>query len=632
MFRWAFLILLATSARAGNDAPFYLRGTATNQAIGGINANAIDQSNKQRDRLTTTLTPSSCPAGQSLTGAFYNNGYTFGGTCAASVSSSTGTPVSAKTTGFSGTGTSAGTLGVCIATVTLPSSSGARIGLAYTGSISAPSNTQYLCSFLIDGNFASGYSSTKGMQVGFINAGTGGSADFPFITDILSTGTHSFCLTCAGNGITVNIPASDGAFAGRAEIAAYDLGGGGPQGPVGPAGASGATITVNASMIGDGSSSNPAGVSPSSVAVLVGGFVSPYNIPPAIGASTASLASILVTVGVDTAAIRTQFTLSTQTLSASTSAIRSILDVVGASTFTLSASTFALNASTIALAAQDQRIALSTTALSASTVALSAILDVVGQSTFTLSASTFALNASTISLFNVKASTGINGDITKMVALRSVAGNILLGSLSVNSATGTITVTGGSVTANAYAVPGGLGVSSSCLSTQFLGAQVVAGGIVVGGACVAPSGSGDAVLAATQTFSGSDTFTNPVIASSGTYYNSTSSASVPGTNIQYADNVVKAWAKFNGTAATLYRGFNVKTITNNGAGDYTVTFKNPFADTNYACVCTSYRSAVPNQNIICSFISQTTTAFRLGTYVGGLENTDTVFIMCMGVQ
>lgn len=120
--------------------------------------------------------------------------------------------------------------------------------------------------------------------------------------------------------------------------------------------------------------------------------------------------------------------------------------------------------------------------------------------------------------------------------------------------------------------------------------------------------------------------------SSGTYYNSASTVAVVGKNTQYADNIVKAWGNFNGTTGAIRSAFNIKTVTNNGAGDYTVTFKVPFVDANYACVCTSYRSAVPNQNIICAFISQTTAAFRLGTYVGGLENTDTVFISCFGVQ
>lgn len=81
MCRVVVLLFLATSALA-SDPPFFPRGTATNQSIGGINQNFLDQTTQQRNRLTTTLTPSSCPAGQVLTGAYYNNGYTYGGTCA----------------------------------------------------------------------------------------------------------------------------------------------------------------------------------------------------------------------------------------------------------------------------------------------------------------------------------------------------------------------------------------------------------------------------------------------------------------------------------------------------------------------------------------------------------------------
>lgn len=80
--RWFLLVFLASSAHA-TDPAFYPRGTATNQAMGGINQNFLDQSTQKRNRLTTAISPASCPAGQALTGAFYNNGYSFGGACAA---------------------------------------------------------------------------------------------------------------------------------------------------------------------------------------------------------------------------------------------------------------------------------------------------------------------------------------------------------------------------------------------------------------------------------------------------------------------------------------------------------------------------------------------------------------------
>jgi|TARA_B100000073_G_scaffold318938_1_gene297448 hypothetical protein len=45
----------------------------------------------------------------------------------------------------------------------------------------------------------------------------------------------------------------------------------------------------------------------------------------------------------------------------------------------------------------------------------------------------------------------------------------------------------------------------------------------------------------------------------------------------------KAWVNFNGTGTVAIRdNFNVSSITDNGTGDYTVTFANAMANVNYA--------------------------------------------------
>jgi len=51
----------------------------------------------------------------------------------------------------------------------------------------------------------------------------------------------------------------------------------------------------------------------------------------------------------------------------------------------------------------------------------------------------------------------------------------------------------------------------------------------------------------------------------------------------------RAWANFNGTAATIRASENVSSIVNNGSGKYTVNFLNPMADTNYATVGSGLR-------------------------------------------
>jgi hypothetical protein len=56
-----------------------------------------------------------------------------------------------------------------------------------------------------------------------------------------------------------------------------------------------------------------------------------------------------------------------------------------------------------------------------------------------------------------------------------------------------------------------------------------------------------------------------------------------GTNEQ--KQVCKAWVNFNGTGTVAIRAeYNVSSITDNGAGDYTVNFTTALADTNYAAV------------------------------------------------
>ena len=62
-----------------------------------------------------------------------------------------------------------------------------------------------------------------------------------------------------------------------------------------------------------------------------------------------------------------------------------------------------------------------------------------------------------------------------------------------------------------------------------------------------------------------------------------------GTNSTSSTNCIqgsaKAWVNFNGTGTVAIRGsYNVSSITDNGAGDYTVNFTNALTDANYSAV------------------------------------------------
>jgi hypothetical protein len=84
-----------------------------------------------------------------------------------------------------------------------------------------------------------------------------------------------------------------------------------------------------------------------------------------------------------------------------------------------------------------------------------------------------------------------------------------------------------------------------------------------------------------------------------TLSNAAGSASVP------VDTVIsgsaKAWVNFDGTGTfspnpsttKIRAAFNVTSITDNGLGDYTVTFTTALADANYAVIVTGDRATAP---------------------------------------
>ena len=67
----------------------------------------------------------------------------------------------------------------------------------------------------------------------------------------------------------------------------------------------------------------------------------------------------------------------------------------------------------------------------------------------------------------------------------------------------------------------------------------------------------------------------------------TETLSTPSNSTVPVDTVVngtaKAWVNFNGTGTVaIRRAFNVSSITDNGAGNYTVNFTNAMPDSNYS--------------------------------------------------
>lgn len=59
-----------------------------------------------------------------------------------------------------------------------------------------------------------------------------------------------------------------------------------------------------------------------------------------------------------------------------------------------------------------------------------------------------------------------------------------------------------------------------------------------------------------------------------------------------SDNIVLAWVSFNGTGTpAIEDDFNVSSITDNGAGDYTVVYTSALPNDDYCCVGMSMRDS-----------------------------------------
>jgi hypothetical protein len=92
----------------------------------------------------------------------------------------------------------------------------------------------------------------------------------------------------------------------------------------------------------------------------------------------------------------------------------------------------------------------------------------------------------------------------------------------------------------------------------------------------------------------------------------------------------KAWVNFNGTGTVAIRASgNVSSITDNGAGDYTVNFTTNFADANYSVIGTgrSQNDAAGQALLnISSLSSPTTSSVRLKTLTPSVAYNDSDFV------
>lgn len=116
----------------------------------------------------------------------------------------------------------------------------------------------------------------------------------------------------------------------------------------------------------------------------------------------------------------------------------------------------------------------------------------------------------------------------------------------------------------------------------------------------------------------------------------TDSARVPPvSSMVYHEGVCKGWVNFTGTGTvTINDSYNVSSITDNGAGDYTVNFTTAFANASYAIGGMAQSSTI-NQNALAikNTTNLTSSAARVQVVrsdTGALFDAEIVTVLCQG--
>ena len=95
-----------------------------------------------------------------------------------------------------------------------------------------------------------------------------------------------------------------------------------------------------------------------------------------------------------------------------------------------------------------------------------------------------------------------------------------------------------------------------------------------------------------------------------TISNQSGSASVPSDTV--INGSAKAWVNFNGTGTVAIRAsFNVSSITDNGAGDYTVNVTTAMPDANYSTVTGGSFDNARSRNFLPTVFSVATSSVRV---------------------
>jgi len=105
---------------------------------------------------------------------------------------------------------------------------------------------------------------------------------------------------------------------------------------------------------------------------------------------------------------------------------------------------------------------------------------------------------------------------------------------------------------------------------------------------------------------------------------------------QFHPSSPKAWIRFNGTGTpAIVSSYNVTSITDNGTGDYTITFTTAFSNTNYCLIATAdsqIGSTNATRSVEIHTLSVGSVRIQTVNTAGGLEDMEYVSLVIFGDQ
>jgi len=146
----------------------------------------------------------------------------------------------------------------------------------------------------------------------------------------------------------------------------------------------------------------------------------------------------------------------------------------------------------------------------------------------------------------------------------------------------------------------------------------------IGATLVQLSASVAETITGAWTFSTAPSIANPTITGD--------APATPTANVLYRDLIPKGWVQFT-VAAGIVDDVNVSSITDTGAGDWTVNWATAFANANYAVSVTYHDDTVLRRANIAAALGTTTTRIRIFNEASTPEDpTGNIYVIAIGDQ